>query len=76
MSLSLRGPSVGPALRRRNHLFSVRKRSSIQSVERSQARSEEITAGTAAGFTMTEQIYVKRGEMRFAGQTPPKVTAG
>ncbi len=57
--------------------FPSGKRSRIESVERfASPASEDISAGTAAGFTMTEQIYVKRGEIAvLAGQMPPKVTS-
>ena len=57
--------------------FPSGKKSRIKSVERFESpASEEISAGTAAGFTMTEQIYVKRGEIAvLAGINPPKVTS-
>lgn len=57
--------------------FPSGKKSRIKSVERFESpASEEISAGTAAGFTLTEQIYVKRGEIAvLAGINPPKVTS-
>jgi bifunctional enzyme CysN/CysC len=57
--------------------FPSGKKSRIKSVERfAGPETGEITAGMAAGFTMSEQIYVKRGEIAvLAGQKPPEVTS-
>lgn len=57
--------------------FPSGKKSRILSIERfASPEATEITAGTAAGFTLAEQIYVKRGEIAvLAGQMPPRVTS-
>lgn len=52
------------------------KKSKIKSIEafNSEQRSY-ISAGYAAGFTLDEQIYVRRGEMAsLVNQSPPKIT--
>ena len=51
------------------------KKTSVKSLEVFNAKTPEaFSAGSAAGFTMTEEIFVKRGEIAcLAGQEPPKV---
>ncbi|MBR3503934.1 MAG: GTP-binding protein [Clostridia bacterium] len=54
------------------------KRTRVNRVEpmRSDEAEGVASAGYAAGFTMTEQIYVRRGELcARAGETPPKVAS-
>jgi bifunctional enzyme CysN/CysC len=53
------------------------KKSRIKSIEVfNQAPRKEAVAGYAAGFTLTEQIYVKRGEIATKSNEPrPKVTS-
>ena len=52
------------------------KRSRVQSLERfSGARPVEASAGEAAGFTLTEQIYVSRGEVACRADEMPPVIA-
>ncbi|MEI6285891.1 MAG: adenylyl-sulfate kinase [Bacillota bacterium] len=50
------------------------KRSRVKSVEGfNVAATDKITSGYAAGFTLTEQIYVKRGELAAkVGELPPQ----
>ncbi len=52
------------------------KRSRVKSIERFNAPTKtSAAAGEAAGFTLTEQIYVARGEVATsANDAPPKVT--
>lgn len=51
------------------------KKTSVKSLERFNADTDRpFTCGEAAGFTMTDQIYVKRGEIACrAGEPAPKV---
>ena len=51
------------------------KKTHVKSLEVFNAETPEcFSAGSAAGFTMTEEIFVKRGEIAcLAGQQPPKV---
>ncbi|MDF2686224.1 MAG: sulfate adenylyltransferase, large subunit [Clostridia bacterium] len=51
------------------------KKTFVKSIETFNSPSvTEISAGYSTGFTMTEQIYVKRGEVVFiANQKPPRV---
>jgi bifunctional enzyme CysN/CysC len=53
------------------------KKSKINSLEAFNRPSPaEVTAGWAAGFTLTEQIYVNRGNLAvLANETPPRVTS-
>ena len=54
------------------------KRTHVNRVEpmRSDEAEGVASAGYAAGFTMTEQIYVRRGELcARAGETPPRVAS-
>ncbi len=52
------------------------KRSVVESLETFPVTAvEQYTAGEAAGFTMTEQIYITRGELAAkAGERPPEVS--
>ena len=51
------------------------KKTTVKSLEVFNAKvPDAFVAGTAAGFTMTEEIFVKRGEIAcLADETPPKV---
>lgn len=51
------------------------KKTQVKSLEVFNAETPQyFAAGTAAGFTMTEEIFVKRGEIAcLAGEQPPKV---
>ena len=51
------------------------KKTHVKSLEVFNAKTPEVfAAGSAAGFTMTEEIFVKRGEIAcIEGQDPPKV---
>ncbi len=51
------------------------KKSTIQAIESSNGISqEEILSGQASGFTLGQQIYVKRGDIAArAGEVPPRV---
>ncbi len=53
------------------------KKSKIRSLEVfGKLPPTEISAGTAAGFTLEEQLYITRGEVAAAvGELPPKVTS-
>ncbi|RMG24157.1 MAG: adenylyl-sulfate kinase, partial [Methanobacteriota archaeon] len=52
------------------------KKSTVKSIEAFNApKQEEVTAGYATGFTLTEQIYVSRGEIATRADEPhPEVT--
>jgi len=58
------------------HFFPSGKRSRVKSIEAfNRARPETAQAGEATGFTLTEQIYVQRGELATrASEPPPHVT--
>ena len=53
------------------------KRSKVKTIEGfNRPQETEVISGQAAGFTLTEQIYVKRGELAvLRDEMPPKVTS-